>query len=172
MHGIALAQRLPADSSAPRTADRLLQQLGCRMYANRGRAADTFPYAGSRPPDLYIGGFVELGMRVVPAVAPAFQLLVLPAGVPAPPKLVLAGSHCFLLVPIRIRPGSGSGRAGTPGAGAMDIVNRCIGGGMVWVSYIQCANQPSVKKSKPSIYKQAGRRRRARRSMLQCYSSN
>ena len=39
-------------------------------------------------------------MRVVPAVAPTFQLLVLPAGVPAPPKLVLAGSHCFLLAPV------------------------------------------------------------------------
>jgi hypothetical protein len=43
MHGIALAQRLPADSIAPRTADRLRQQLARRMYANRGPAADTFP---------------------------------------------------------------------------------------------------------------------------------
>ena len=43
MHGIALARRLPADSSAPRTADRLQQQLGRRMYAHRGPAADTFP---------------------------------------------------------------------------------------------------------------------------------
>ena len=37
---------------------------------------------------------------VVAAVATTFQLLVLPAGVPAPPKLVLAGSHCFLLAPV------------------------------------------------------------------------
>ena len=43
MHGVALAQRLPIDSSAPRTADRLQQQLGRRMYAHRGPAADTFP---------------------------------------------------------------------------------------------------------------------------------
>ena len=41
MHGIALARRLPADSSAPRTADRLQQQLGRRKFVHRGQAADT-----------------------------------------------------------------------------------------------------------------------------------
>ena len=41
LHGIALARRLPADSSAPRTADRLQQQLGRRKFVHRGQAADT-----------------------------------------------------------------------------------------------------------------------------------
>jgi hypothetical protein len=43
MRGIALAQRLPADSSAPRTADRLQQRLGRRRFAHRGQVAGTFP---------------------------------------------------------------------------------------------------------------------------------
>jgi hypothetical protein len=52
IHGIALAQRLPADSSAPRTADRLQQQLGRRTYAHRGLVADTFPLRWKRNPGL------------------------------------------------------------------------------------------------------------------------
>ena len=34
------------------------------------------------------------------AVASTFPLLILPVGAAAPPKLVLAGSHCFLLDPV------------------------------------------------------------------------
>jgi hypothetical protein len=49
--GIAPAQRLPADNSAPRTADRLRQRLGRRMYAHRGRAAGIFPRCWKPSPE-------------------------------------------------------------------------------------------------------------------------
>ena len=102
MHGIALAQRLPADSSAPRTADRLLQQLGRRMYANRGQAADTFPLRWKlNPGPSPLGRLIRRTWYAGCARCCAYlSIACLPAGVPAPPKLVLAGSHCFLLAPV------------------------------------------------------------------------